>query len=102
MDAERTAGSKPSLVVEIQVKGYLNPDWSSRFHNLAISYVPNGHTILSGLLRDQPELRGLLVWLADLGLELVSVATEAACVPSPSQDGLVTGSKNDQTKGGKQ
>ena len=91
MDAEETAGSRPSLEVEIRVKGYLNPDWSSRFHSLAISHAPNGCTVLNGRIRDQPELRGLLAWLADLGLDLVSVATKAACVPSPSENGLVTG-----------
>ena len=90
MEAENTASSRPGLEVEIQVKGYLNPDWSSRFHNLAISQAPNGCTVLNGHLRDQPELRGLLVWLADLGLDLVSVVTEADCVPVPSQDDLGT------------
>ena len=91
MEAESTASSRPGLEVEIQVKGYLNPDWSSRFHNLAISQAPNGCTVLNGHLRDQPELRGLLAWLADLGLDLVSVVTGAACVPSASEDDLETG-----------
>lgn len=86
MEAESTAKSRPGLEVEIQVKGYLDHKWSSRFHNLAISHALNGCTVLNGHLRDQPELRGLLTWLADIGLELVSVVTKAACVPCTSQE----------------
>ncbi len=91
MDAESTARSRPGLEVEIQVKGHLDPNWSNRFHNLAISHAPNGCTVLNGQLRDQPELRGLLAWLADLGLDLVSVVTGATCVPPAAEDDLVTG-----------
>ena len=90
MDAESTARIRPGLEVEICVKGYLDHNWSNRFHNLAISHSPNGCTVLNGHLRDQPELRGLLAWLADLGLDLVSVITEAACVPATSKDDLGT------------
>ncbi len=88
MDAESTARIRPGLEVEVRVKGYLDPNWSNRFHNLAISHSPNGCTVLNGHLRDQPELRGLLTWLADLGLDLVSVVTGAVCVSASPEDDL--------------
>ncbi len=57
---------------EIRIKGYLNQSWSARFLGLKIIHN-EGETILSGSVRDQAALRGLLDNLADLGLELISV-----------------------------
>jgi hypothetical protein len=85
MDTENASGSRPILGVEVRVKGHLDTDWSRRYDSLVISHTTNGYTVLTGHLRDQPELRGLLVWLADLGLELVSMATKAACSPILSE-----------------
>jgi len=59
--------------VEIRVKGHLDRDWSDRLYGLPITHTPDGNTVLSGPLRDQAELRGILSHLADLGLELISV-----------------------------
>ena len=98
MNTQNASGSRPILNVEVRVKGRLDTDWSRRFHGLAIGHTPNGCTVLTGHLRDQPELRGLLVWLADLGLELVSVATEAAGAPSPSASDLETRRKRTTEK----
>ncbi len=64
------------LEVEVRVRGQIDKDWSNRFGGLAIAHTSEGHTILSGHLGDQPELRGLLSWLADLGLELVSLNSD--------------------------
>ncbi len=94
----------PVLDIEIRVRGHIDADWSNRFSGLAINHTEEGDTILSGPIRDQPELRGLLSWLADLGFELVSVATEAACGPIPSESDLETRRKRatkTKAKGGK-
>jgi hypothetical protein len=70
------------LEVEIRVRGHINKDWSNRFGGLAIAHMKDGDTVISGPVRDQSELRGLLSSLADLGLELISVTTKLAHEPS--------------------
>jgi len=61
--------------VEIQVKGHLDRDWSDRLGGLDITHTLDGNTMLSGSLRDQAELQGILSYLANLSLELISVNT---------------------------
>ena len=61
--------------VEICFRGHINKDWATRLFNLQIAHTSDGNTVLSGNLRDQAELRGILSRLADLGLELISVNT---------------------------
>jgi len=63
--------------VEIRVKGQIDKDWGDRFGNLEISHNGCGHTFLTGFVRDQAALRGILNGLADLGLQLTSVSTES-------------------------
>ena len=64
------------LEVKIQVKGHINKDWSNQFGGLVIKHKEDGNTTVNGLVRDQPELRGVLSSLADLGLDLISVNTK--------------------------
>lgn len=61
--------------VEIRVKGQIDQEWSNRFGGLIITYPPKGESIITGSIRDQSELRGMLCWLTDLGLEIVSLTT---------------------------
>jgi hypothetical protein len=57
----------------IHAEGPLDATWSDRLGGLAIA--PTGTTTeLSGLLRDQSALMGVLICLYDLGLPLISVA----------------------------
>jgi hypothetical protein len=58
--------------VEIRVRGQMDRGWSDWFDNLTIIHPPQGESILTGFIRDQAELRGVLCRLADLGLELTS------------------------------
>ena len=60
--------------VEIVVKGELNRDWSDWFDGFDITHSAGGST-LTGTIRDQVELRGVLSRITDLGLELISVNT---------------------------
>ncbi len=61
--------------VEICFRGHINKDWANRLYSLQITHTSDGNTVLSGPLRDQAELQGVLSYLAKLGLELISVNT---------------------------
>jgi hypothetical protein len=57
----------------IQIEGHLAPEWSDWFDDMTVQRQPDGTTILSGPVRDQAALHGLLLKVWDLGLSLVSV-----------------------------
>jgi hypothetical protein len=61
------------MTYRICVRGHLDPLWSEWFSGMALRHQPDGTTVLSGKVADQPALHGLLVLVRDLGLELVSV-----------------------------
>ena len=58
---------------EIRVKGHLPQHWSEWLDELTISHAPSGETILTGSLRDQAALFGVMMKARDLGLTLLSV-----------------------------
>lgn len=58
---------------QIRVKGHLGADWSSWFGNLSIENQPSGEAVLSGAIRDQSELHGILNRIRDLNLTLIAV-----------------------------
>jgi hypothetical protein len=60
-------------VYQIVVTGLLDEQWSDWFCGLAIVPQPNGDTLLTGPVRDQAALHGLLAKVRDLGLPLVLV-----------------------------
>jgi hypothetical protein len=62
----------------IRIKGHLAPDWSEWFENMTIQCQPDGTTILSGPVRDQAALHGLLLQVRDLGLSLISVTPSSS------------------------
>jgi hypothetical protein len=57
----------------IRVEGILEPTWSEWLDGMTIIQEPGGVTILSGFVRDQAELFGLLTKVRDMGLNLISV-----------------------------
>jgi hypothetical protein len=61
--------------VEIIVKGQLNKDWSDWLGHLDIHHTDEGNTLLSGSIRDQSALHGLLATLPNLGLQLLNVTS---------------------------
>jgi hypothetical protein len=63
----------PPTTYRIRVKGHLTPEWSEWFNDMTITLEPDGDTILSGPVVDQPALHGLLIKVRDLGLTLISV-----------------------------
>lgn len=58
----------------IRVKGHLDPSWQERFENFSITHESDGTTLLSGLIRDQAALYGILIKMLDLGLTLLEVS----------------------------
>ncbi len=58
---------------EIRINGYLHHQWREWFDPLVIEHTRAGETRLTGPIRDQAELYGLLFKLRDLNLTLVAV-----------------------------
>jgi hypothetical protein len=58
---------------EIKVKGHLDQSWSCWLDGLTIEQQTRGETLLTGPVRDQAALHGLLNKIRDLGLLLLSV-----------------------------
>ena len=70
------------LDVEISVKGQIDASWSAYLRGLRVSPTPDGQTVLSGRIRDQADVYGLLTRLSSLGLQLISVAVRSASLPA--------------------
>lgn len=62
----------------IRVKGHLDPFWQVWFENLSITHESDGTTLLSGPIRDQAALYGILIKLLDLGLTLLELSANAS------------------------
>ena len=62
-----------ALHYQITVKGYLDASWSAWFDGLTITHDAAGNTRLSGAIRDQSALYGLIDKARDLALTLVAV-----------------------------
>jgi hypothetical protein len=59
--------------VEIRVRGQLGKDWSSWLGGLSVENTKDGDTVISGPLRDDSSLYGLLERLSSIGVHLVTV-----------------------------
>jgi hypothetical protein len=56
----------------IKVQGHLNDNWKDWFEGLEISYEGN-NTILTGNLKDEAHMHGVLNRIMDLNLIIISV-----------------------------
>jgi len=56
----------------IKIKGHLDQKWVDWFDGLEIGYEGD-NTILTGFMKDEAHLRGILDRIMDLNLELISV-----------------------------
>ncbi len=65
----------------IRVKGHLDPFWQEWFENLSITHQSDGTSLLTGQLRDQAALYGILCKMRDLGLTLLELRTSASEPP---------------------
>jgi hypothetical protein len=58
---------------EIIMKGQLDTDWSGWLEGLTITHNEKGESIVSGPIRDQAALYGILAKMRDMALCLISV-----------------------------
>lgn len=60
------------MKTKIKIKGHLDKKWKDWFGNMDISYEGE-NTILTGDVKDQSAIHGILNQLRDLNLKLISV-----------------------------
>ena len=68
----------------IRVKGHLDPFWQEWLDHLSITHQSDGTTLLSGHIRDQAALYGILCKMRDLGLTLLELSASAP-IPPPEE-----------------
>ena len=61
--------------IEIRIRGQIDESWSDWLGGLNISYA-GGQTVLTGSVRDQSALLGVLNRLSGLGIRLISVTSD--------------------------
>lgn len=59
--------------VEIRVTGHLDPSWAQWLEGFTFTYTEQNETVLTGMVKDQAALYGLIAKLRDLGIHLVAV-----------------------------
>ena len=68
----RPRANQPT-VYQIRLEGHLSRQWTDWFEGLTITLEEHGETLLTGPVRDQASLHGLLKRVRDLGMPLLSV-----------------------------
>jgi hypothetical protein len=58
---------------KICIKGHLDHHWLSWLGDLALRHQQDGTTVLTGWIKDQSALHGLLIKIHDLSLTLLSL-----------------------------
>lgn len=58
---------------EIVMQGQLRPEWSSWFDGMRVGSTEDGDTTLTGPVRDQAALHGVLNRIRDLNLTLIAI-----------------------------
>lgn len=58
------------MQVEIRVQGQIEEHWSTWFDDMKITHLDPNETVLTGAIRDQAALYGLIAKFRDLGLSL--------------------------------
>ena len=71
--------------VEIRIKGHIDRDWSDYLTALTVTHTDQGETLLSGSVRDQSALLGLMNSLSGLSLRILSVALKES-LPQSHQE----------------
>jgi hypothetical protein len=59
----------------IKIRGHLDKKWRNSFEGLEISYEGD-NTILTGNIKDEAHLHGVLNQIRDLNLKLISVNSD--------------------------
>ncbi len=61
-------------MIRIKVKGHLDKNWNKSFDGMNINYEGD-NTILSGTVKDEAYMHGILNRIRDLNLKLISLTT---------------------------
>jgi len=61
------------MIYQIRLKGCLTGKWSEWFGSMTVTLEDSGNTLLTGPVKDQAALHGLLRQVRDLGMPLISV-----------------------------
>jgi hypothetical protein len=69
------------ICYQIRVQGHLDSMLSEWFAPLTMVNEPNGEAVLSGPIRDQAELYGLLLKLYNRNITLLAIQRAPACSP---------------------
>ena len=58
---------------EIKIDGHLSDQRTRSFEGLQVTYLTNGETLISGEIKDQSQLFGILIRIRDMGIQLMYV-----------------------------
>jgi hypothetical protein len=61
------------VIYQIRVKGLLDERWSDYFSGFTITHQDDGESLLTGPVRDQAALFGILIIIRDVGIRLLSI-----------------------------
>ena len=59
--------------VEIRIKGHLDENWSEWLEGFTLTHTEQDETVLTGMIKDQAALYGLIAKLRDMGVRLIAV-----------------------------
>jgi hypothetical protein len=59
--------------VEIRVKSHLDENWTEWLEGFTLTHTEQNETVLTGMIKDQAALYGLMAKLRDLGVMLIAV-----------------------------
>ena len=59
--------------IEIRLQGLLDQSWADWLDGFTLTHTDQGETVLSGEVKDQAALYGIIAKLRDLGVELIAV-----------------------------
>lgn len=79
-------GAQIGMQCCIRIKGHLDPSWQEWFEGLEIVHEPAGTSRLSGSLKDQAALYGVLAKLRGLGLAVLALQTSDVSLAEESGD----------------
>ena len=68
--------------VSIRIKGHLDPGWQEWLEGLQIVHEPDGTSQLSGPLKDQPALHGVLTKINHMSLTQLSLESSDPTQPT--------------------
>ena len=68
-------------IVEVRVKGHIEPSWTEWLGEMSITHTDSGDTVLTCSSLDQSALYGIINRLSGLGLKLMSVTVTPSDVP---------------------